>query len=263
MDPYLWCWWHGFAQFCWVSPLTLKYAKQKVFTNYKQWEDLHTHDRACMCRFRAATTYSTSTQNDSKILYPHPSHAWPLFVMFEWNALLNLSDGAATKTLSSLKMELLLQVLGESTRTVTVWMIRGDEGMGDIPGVRGVQGESAGSAQLKLDWHKNSDLGSEVSIGTGLNSTTCHLIESMALLTKLIGIVTPLILSIVVVVAPRLISYRKDKNKPWDHIVHVELARSYHTWASMSGGDGKINDAVRCICMLSEVRSKCNNRQVY
>ena len=60
--------------------------------------------------------------------------------MFEWNALLNLSDGAATKTLSSLKMELLLQVLGESTRTVTVWVIRGDEGVGDIPGIRGVQG---------------------------------------------------------------------------------------------------------------------------
>ena len=37
-------------------------------------------------------------------------------------------------------MELLLQVLGESTRNVTIWMIRGDEGMGDIPGVRGVQG---------------------------------------------------------------------------------------------------------------------------
>ena len=31
---------------------------------------------------------------------------------------------------------------------------------------------SAGSAQLKLDWHKNSDLGSEVGKSTGLNSTT-------------------------------------------------------------------------------------------
>ena len=37
-----------------------------------------------------------------------------------------------------------------------------------------------------------------------------HLIESVALLTKSIGIVTPLILSIVVVVAPRLISYKKE-----------------------------------------------------
>ena len=66
---------------------------------------------------------------------------------------------------------------------------------------------SVGSVQSRLDRHKNSDLGSEVGTITGLNSTTCHLIESVALLTKSIGIVTPLILSIVVVVAPRLISY--------------------------------------------------------
>ena len=63
-------------------------------------------------------------------------------------------------------------------------MIRGDEGVGDIPGVLGVQGESVGSAQLELDWHKNSDLGSEAGTGTDLNSTTRRLIESVALLTK-------------------------------------------------------------------------------
>ena len=34
---------------------------------------------------------------------------------------------------------------------MTIWMIRGDEGVGDIPGVQGVQGRSASSAQLKLD----------------------------------------------------------------------------------------------------------------
>ena len=34
---------------------------------------------------------------------------------------------------------------------MTVWVIRGDRGVGDIPGVRGVQGESAGSSQLILD----------------------------------------------------------------------------------------------------------------
>ena len=61
-------------------------------------------------------------------------------VTFEWNILLNLSGGAATKTFSSLMMKVLLQVLDESTGTVTVWVIRGDEGVGDIPGVRGVQG---------------------------------------------------------------------------------------------------------------------------
>ena len=77
-----------------------------------------------------------------------------------------------------------------------------------------------GSLQVlhnKLDCHKNSDLGSEVGIVTVLNSTTHDLIESVALLTKLIGILTPLVLSIVVVVAPRLISYKNA------------YARSYRT----------------------------------
>ena len=44
--------------------------------------------------------------------------------------------------------------------------------------------ESAGSAQLSLDCHKNSDLGSEVGIVTALNSTTHRLMESLELLTK-------------------------------------------------------------------------------
>ena len=44
-------------------------------------------------------------------------------------------------------------------------------------------------------------------MGTGLNSTMHCQIESVALLTKSIGIVTPLLLSIVVVVALRLILY--------------------------------------------------------
>ena len=64
----------------------------------------------------------------------------PSCVTFEWNILLDLSGWAATKTFSSLMMELLLQILGQSTWALTVWMIRGDEGVGDIPGVRGVQG---------------------------------------------------------------------------------------------------------------------------
>ena len=42
--------------------------------------------------------------------------------------------------LSSLNTELLLQVLGQRTGAVAIWMIRGDEGVGDIPGIRGVQG---------------------------------------------------------------------------------------------------------------------------
>ena len=37
-------------------------------------------------------------------------------------------------------VEFMLQVLSKSTRIVTIWVIRGDEGVGDIPGVRGVSG---------------------------------------------------------------------------------------------------------------------------
>ena len=101
---------------------------------------------------------------------------------------------------------------------MAIWVIRGCEGMGDIPGVRGGFRGSVGSVQLRLNCHKNSDLRSEVGIGTGLNSTLYRLIESVALLTKLMGIITPQILSIVVVVAPRLISYRY---RPQDHIVQT------------------------------------------
>ena len=55
----------------------------------------------------------------------------------------------------------------------------------------------------------------------------CHLNESVALLTKSIGIVTPLVLSIVVMVAPRLILYKemtarwyRTSRKLADRIVH-------------------------------------------
>ena len=61
-------------------------------------------------------------------------------VTFEGNILLDLSGGAVTKTFCLLMMELLLQVLGQSTRAMAIRVIRGDEGVGDIPGVRGVQG---------------------------------------------------------------------------------------------------------------------------
>ena len=61
-------------------------------------------------------------------------------VTFEWNILLDLSGGAVTKTFCSLVMKLLLQVLGKSTWRLAIWMICGDEGVGNIPGVRGVQG---------------------------------------------------------------------------------------------------------------------------
>ena len=53
-----------------------------------------------------------------------------------------------------------------------------------------------------------------------------HLMESMALLTKSIGIITPLILSIIVCVALRLISYMEE---PTARIIPRELARLYRT----------------------------------
>ena len=53
---------------------------------------------------------------------------------------LDLSWQAMTKSLSPLSTELLLEVLGESTWTMAVRVIRGDEGMGDIPGVQGGSG---------------------------------------------------------------------------------------------------------------------------
>ena len=67
--------------------------------------------------------------------------------MFEWNVLLDLSGGAATKMFCSLMTELLLQVLCESTGILTIWVIHGDEGVGDIPGIRGGFRGSVGSAQ--------------------------------------------------------------------------------------------------------------------
>ena len=50
--------------------------------------------------------------------------------------------------LSMLLVQLLLQVLGESTEFVSIWMIQGSEGVGDIPGVQGVQGGSEGSVTI-------------------------------------------------------------------------------------------------------------------
>ena len=63
-------------------------------------------------------------------------------VTFGLNVRLDLSGKATTKSLCVLCTKLLLKILGEGTRTVAVWVICGDEGMGDIPGVRGGSGES-------------------------------------------------------------------------------------------------------------------------
>ena len=58
-------------------------------------------------------------------------------VTFGLNVRLDLSWKATTKSLGSLYMEPVLKILGESTRSMTIWVIRDDEGVGDIPGIRG------------------------------------------------------------------------------------------------------------------------------
>ena len=69
-------------------------------------------------------------------------------VTFGLNVRLDLSGKATTKSLSSLCTEPLLKILGESTWTMAVRVIRGDEGVGDVPGVRGGSGGVfRGSAQ--------------------------------------------------------------------------------------------------------------------
>ena len=65
-----------------------------------------------------------------------------MFVTFGLNIRLDLSGKATTKPLCALCTKLLFKILGEGTWTVTVRVIRGDEGVGVIPGVRGDSGES-------------------------------------------------------------------------------------------------------------------------
>ena len=47
-----------------------------------------------------------------------------------------------TESLRTLGTKLLFKILGECAWTVAIWMIRGDEGVGAFPGVRGGSGES-------------------------------------------------------------------------------------------------------------------------
>ena len=47
-----------------------------------------------------------------------------------------------TLTLRTLYLKLMPQILGESRGFVGIGMVQGCEGMGDIPGIRGVQGGS-------------------------------------------------------------------------------------------------------------------------
>ena len=70
------------------------------------------------------------------------SQSRAISVTFGLNVRLDLSGKATTLSLCALCTKLLLKILGEGTRTVTVQVIRGDEGVGAFPGVRGGSGES-------------------------------------------------------------------------------------------------------------------------
>ena len=63
-------------------------------------------------------------------------------VTFGLNVRLDLSGKAMTESLGALCTKLVLQVLCEATWAVTIWVIRGDVGVGAFPGVRGGSGES-------------------------------------------------------------------------------------------------------------------------
>ena len=65
-----------------------------------------------------------------------------IHVTFGLNVRLDLSVKATNKSLSSLDAQPVLEILGESAGAVAVQVIRGDEGVGDFPGVRGGSGES-------------------------------------------------------------------------------------------------------------------------
>ena len=65
-------------------------------------------------------------------------------VTFGLNVRLNLSGKATTKSLCALCTKPLFKILSEGTWTVAVRVIRGDEGVGAFPSVRGGSGESLG-----------------------------------------------------------------------------------------------------------------------
>ena len=63
-------------------------------------------------------------------------------------------------------------------------MVQGCEGVGDVPGVRGVQGGSVGSARLLLDLTQELRPKVQVRYWYNLNTATLRYKESVALLTK-------------------------------------------------------------------------------
>ena len=63
-------------------------------------------------------------------------------VTFGLNVRLDLRGKATTESLCTLGAKFMFKILSKGTRAMAVWVIRGDEGVGAFPGVRGGSGES-------------------------------------------------------------------------------------------------------------------------
>ena len=81
----------------------------------------------------------SSGDNAKQAIEPE-SLTCPGTVTFRLNVRLDLSGKATTKSLCMLCTKLLLKILGEGAQAMAIWVICGDEGVGDIPGVRGGSG---------------------------------------------------------------------------------------------------------------------------
>ena len=82
------------------------------------------------------SNFKDNLTQDEQILHHH-------VVTFGLNVRLDLSGKATTESLRTLGTKFLFKILGKGTRAVVVWVIRGDEGVGAFPGVRGGSGESS------------------------------------------------------------------------------------------------------------------------
>ena len=137
-------WWPRLSSF-----LTLPYQ-----SHISAPRNLHTHFWACsaFCFFEVSIHASANAISNSAHNTSSSSRTW--FVTFKWNTLLSLSKVAATKMFGALLMQLLLEVLCKSTRTLSIRVIHDGRGRGRYPRhTRWFRG-SVGSAQQWLDWHK-------------------------------------------------------------------------------------------------------------
>ena len=61
-----------------------------------------------------------------------------------------------TSMLCTLYLKLTLQILCESCRFMGVWMVQGYKGVGDIPGIQGVQGGSSVKKEARKSQKKTA-----------------------------------------------------------------------------------------------------------